>query len=479
MANGDVFIFDSPIININGNVTVNANGSGKIIIPWGVSVVIDGNFRLDAKRPGCSQANTCAFEIEVNGSIHFAQNFQNTLSGVIWSGTGTVAVDNHFDNLTNGCMSCDGIACPDFQVSSANCKDRGANCSGNDFCTIITPCSSDTVPPVITGCPLNSTYFVESGCSQIVTWLSPTASDNCNLVSLKAAYASATEFPIGNTTVTYTAIDAMDNISTSSFVISVLDTLSPAITDCPGDIIVNATDSCRAVVDWIPPSFKDNCDGVTIISNLLPGSVFGIGVTRVTYTATDASGNSSSCSFNIVVNPKGAPIITKCPEDILLLANEDGTAYASWEPPAALGYCGDVDMVGSHQPGENFGIGSTQVEYRATDREGNAAYCTFNIHVSDPVTKIFVAQIVTPDGDGTNDQWIISNIEKFKDNEVILMDRWGGVIFSETGYDNKEVVWTGVNRSGQLVPNGTYFYMITVKNNSSETNKKGFIEVVR
>ena len=47
--NGDVFTFDGTTINIIGNVEVNAEGSGKIIIPAGVTVNVGGNFDLKSE----------------------------------------------------------------------------------------------------------------------------------------------------------------------------------------------------------------------------------------------------------------------------------------------------------------------------------------------------------------------------------------------------------------------------------------------
>jgi hypothetical protein len=51
------------------------------------------------------------------------------------------------------------------------------------------------------------------------------------------------------------------------------------------------------VVTYPPPTVSDNCPGVTASCNPPSGSSFPIGITTVTCTATDASGNTNSCSF--------------------------------------------------------------------------------------------------------------------------------------------------------------------------------------
>ena len=86
---------------------------------------------------------------------------------------------------------------------------------------------------------------------------------------------------------------------------------------------------------------------------------------------------------------------------------------------------------------------------------------------------------MTPDGNALNDAWIIGNIELYKDNKVTIVDRWGSVVYSETGYDNEVKAWHGRNTQGTVVPSGTYFYTISVRSGNETTESRGFIEVVR
>jgi hypothetical protein len=69
--------------------------------------------------------------------------------------------------------------------------------------------------------------------------------------------------------------------------------------------------------------------------------------------------------------------------------------------------------------------------------------------------------------------------EKFKNNEVTVVDRWGSVIYSATGYNNEDVVWSGRGTGGATVPTGTYFYFISVRFGPNKLEKKGFIELIR
>ncbi|MBL7923735.1 MAG: HYR domain-containing protein [Bacteroidia bacterium] len=80
--------------------------------------------------------------------------------------------------------------------------------------------------------------------------------------------------------------------------------------DCPADIVTtNLPGVCGNNVAWIAPVASDNC-AVVITSNKNPGDFFPIGTTVVTYTATDGCGNVRTCSFNVIVNQSGPPILT-------------------------------------------------------------------------------------------------------------------------------------------------------------------------
>ncbi|NNF20350.1 MAG: HYR domain-containing protein, partial [Saprospiraceae bacterium] len=121
----------------------------------------------------------------------------------------------------------------------------------------------------------------------------------------------------------------------------------PVFYGCPQNITVAYNDN---VVYWNPPHVVDGCGNVTITSNYNPGHTFPYGYTTVVYTATDACGNVSTCSFTIHVT--GAPVPLNCPDDIYLDCTTNGGAYANWTPPVYDG-CNDCDN-GNYIPGFIF-----------------------------------------------------------------------------------------------------------------------------
>jgi len=84
---------------------------------------------------------------------------------------------------------------------------------------------------------------------------------------------------------------------------------APAIT-CPPDVAVsNDPGQCSAVANYPAPVVVGGSGNVIVVCNPAPGSSFPVGTTTVTCTATDASGNTATCGFNVVVRDSESPII--------------------------------------------------------------------------------------------------------------------------------------------------------------------------
>ena len=81
-----------------------------------------------------------------------------------------------------------------------------------------------------------------------------------------------------------------------------------------------------------------------------------------------------------------------------------------------------------------------------------------------------IYNLVTPNGDGKNDFWHIDGIEEYPENEIILFNRWGDKVNEFKGYNNLSNHWDGTNENGNLLPSGTYFYIIKLNDQSITPN---------
>ncbi len=161
------------------------------------------------------------------------------------------------------------------------------------------------------------------------------------------------------------------------------DDTAPVILGCPQSrSVATDTGECSAMVSWIAPDGVDNCSSVTLSSSHASGSTFPLGTTTALITATDASANMSTCSFDITVSDMQAPSIVGCPDDLSVRAATNETSVAvSWTEPLITDNCGDFGGHRSHEPDEFFPIGSTEVVYSIDDPAGNHADCVFTVVV--------------------------------------------------------------------------------------------------
>lgn len=162
-------------------------------------------------------------------------------------------------------------------------------------------------------CPTNISVNAATGtCSASVSF----AADTNTTVPISTLYyrigatviTSPRNFSVGTYTVVAIALNAR-GFDTCSFTISVKDVQPPTII-CPANITrPNDPGLCGAVVNF-QATATDLCSRVvTITYSKNPGTFFPVGTTVVTATATDSSGNSSNCSFNVVVNDVEPPVI--------------------------------------------------------------------------------------------------------------------------------------------------------------------------
>ncbi|XP_041472952.1 hyalin isoform X44 [Lytechinus variegatus] len=265
-----------------------------------------------------------------------------------------------------------------------------ATCSFNVYVTD----GSDTTPPEVTFCPSNVVVQAASGeSSAVVTWNVPTATDASEPITSVSNYSPGDSFDVGTYLVVYNLIDNAGLYSTCSFEVTVTasgvitDTEDPVLTNCPTDIVNNANPgSSSLVVSWIAPEATDNSGSVTVTVSTPSGSTFPVGTTQVTYTATDAAGNTDSCSFDITIlsaEDNTPPVLSNCPSDMTVFAAQNAQgAVAGWSSPSATDNSGEnVAITSDFTSGTLFPIGATLVTITATDSSGNIDTCSFTVTV--------------------------------------------------------------------------------------------------
>ena len=183
-------------------------------------------------------------------------------------------------------------------------------------------------------------------------------SDNCSTTNIFSP-ASGSTFAVGVTTVTHTATDPSGNSTSCSFTVTVIDNQNPIISGCPSNILVNTSGSCTQIATWTAPTATDNCSVVSFTSNHNSGAAFPIGTTVVTYTATDAAGLTSTCSFNVTVVDNENPTVS-CPANITVNSTAGNCGAVVTYSGTASDNCSATNIF-SPASGSTFSVGVTTV----------------------------------------------------------------------------------------------------------------------
>ena len=211
-------------------------------------------------------------------------------------------------------------------------------------------------------------------------------------------------FAVGDTTVTCTATDVAGNDAIpTTFTVSVVDTTLPVIAP-HGDESAEATGAAGATVGYDLPGTTDIVDPAGFATCApLSDSVFAVGDTTVTCTATDVAGNDAiPTTFTVSVVDTIAPDLT-LPADITADATGPTGAVVNYEASATDA----VDPLPTFScvpaSGSTFPLGVTGVTCTATDSGGNSADGAFNVTVVDtsaPVVTVSTdpTQLWPPNG---------------------------------------------------------------------------------
>ena len=306
---------------------------------------------------------------------------------VTWTVTNPDATTATGTDDVSGYVFLAGVSAVNYTITDANNVSQSCN---------FTIKVVDLIDPTIT-VPADLSVVVDSNCDLTSLDLgTPTTADNCSVVSVTNNAPAV--FPIGTTIVTWTVTDAAANTATAIQTVVVQDTTAPilnCVTNSP--IVKNTTfDNCGFIVEdtQFDPTAAENCTLTSLTHNYtqwtnpysLKGATFPVGTTTIVWTAIDASGNTSTCTYDVVVNDIEVPVFLNCPSNATFIIGSDSncTDGNAWPVPVAQDNCA-VTVTQTQGPSSNTAltIGTHLIEYTATDASGNSTTCSFTIVVTD------------------------------------------------------------------------------------------------
>jgi len=236
--------------------------------------------------------------------------------------------------------------------------------SGNNATCSFSIIVRDMEPPQIT-CASSMTLPTDVGvCGRVVTYTAATVSDNCpgpqSQLSSGANTVSGSSFSVGPTSVSFSANDTAGQVSSCSFMVTILDQELPTLI-CPADIVAGSdAGACNTQVSFGAVSSTDNCQQ-TQVSQILGGvnnSVFTVGSSLIRYRSLDTSGNAQTCNFTVTVRDVQLPTIS-CPASISVNAlTGQCVAPVSFVAPVGLDNCvgSSTSLTAGLPSGSSFGV---------------------------------------------------------------------------------------------------------------------------
>lgn len=263
---------------------------------------------------------------------------------------------------------------------------------GNSNTCVLQATAIDTTKPVVT-CLVDTLLAVTPACNMTIPNLTGThnALDNCtpsNLLTISQNPIAGTVISAPtNITITYT--DQSGNAGTCTTFAKPNESVPPTIT-CPAGQTINNGTTCNAILPDLTglATVSDNCSGfVTVTQIPFPNVALSSGVNVITLTATDAAGNSTTCTTTFSIFETVPPTIV-CPSDITTC-----NPKVNYTTPIGSDNCQfkvvQTDLTGLTS-GSIFPIGTTTLTYQVIDSSGNNASCSFNINILEYPDTAFI-----------------------------------------------------------------------------------------
>lgn len=216
--------------------------------------------------------------------------------------------------------------------------------------------------------------------------------------------------------------------------------------------VLNWIYSTDGGVTWNPP-IANNTLGQPY-TNLIDTSIYCAVV-----QSPGCPSDTSACDTVYVV-PNPVATATANNDTIFIFDQSQLTAggglFYNWNNGSTLTDPNIFNPLASPTISTNYTVTVTDA-YGCTDME---TVTVFVIDTTQPATPNFVTvtNYVSLNGDGLNDVWNVINIEFYTNNEVLVFNNQGQVVFEEVSYKN---TWQGTFNGDQL-PDGSYFYVVKV-----------------
>lgn len=450
----------------NDSITVSADGIYYV-------TAIDSNGCTRASDSVFVEAETAMIDISTAGIDSTACFGEGAVTDLMANANGSV--------LWNTGDTTSTISVQPSQTTTYSATVTTVNgCTASDnFMLIVFP---SPLPPVIGGLPPGSDSVAI--CNGASTQLSVTTT---NSVVWSTGDTTHTITVTQSGTYYVTIIDQNGCPATSDTLQAVVE--SSQIQFVSGDTSICAGELVTLVVTANGP--------ITWDDNSMGNTYFDTPNVTTTYTATVSTPLNCQAHVDITVNVSDTAAMAMAEPEVVAAtentplpgidigANDTATGTVTWAILSGP-FHGMATITGSvvdYTPNEDYS-GLDSIIYILCGTNGCGSNCDtamttirINAEPTDGGPNIKIPGGLSPNGDGTNDNWVIDGLDKYPNNKLSILNRWGDILYQAQPYDNS---WAGNANKGLVasstpLPDGTYYYVLIL--DETQDPIRGFIEI--
>jgi gliding motility-associated-like protein len=283
--------------------------------------------------------------------------------------------------------------------------------------------------------------------------------DNTTVATIDTLTGMVTALSTGTTTIRYTVIDTNGCTDSTTFTFTVTPPQFSIDGTTTNELCYDGTNGkIELRISGTPPFEYEWSNGKTDeVIDGLPAGTYSVSVTqpathcKLTHTFEIVQPDSITISLDLV------PDTCKLGRGSIIAVATGGTSPYTYSWSDSAGSKGITATINELRSGA----------YTLTVTDANSCIDTLNtVLTEEPCNNVVIHDVITPNGDGANDKWVIEGIHLYPNNIVQIFDKWGDKVYEKRSYEND---WYGQNKNNTLLPDGTYYYIVKL----SEENKTG------
>lgn len=234
---------------------------------------------------------------------------------------------------------------------------------------------------------------------------------------------------------------------------------------CEGDsMTINATTSITGAIQWSNGTVSDS---ITILAHEIPDTIWASIASSIGCRTTDTA---YAHMLMIYDNPLAQfdTINTSYPDYIFEFSDESTLQVNSW-----YWNFGDEDTSTLQNPVHEYGLSGTYtVQLIVSDTNG----CKDTLsRIYEIPEFILIPNVISPNHDGQNDVFNIK-LSGIIEPELSIYNRWGQLLFKSL---DESMIWDGTTSTGNPVPQGTYYYVLTFRGIGGIGTRSGSFALLR